>query len=118
MHLNPNQSVRNKPSSLSYWLHGFASDSQDLPEDDDIIVSSILVTVLQKSEIDRALEYLENLQKNLKDLKTHLRKLNTSTAILTDDISVEHFKNICTDLIKRSNQIEVICDKVEDSIFF
>ena len=39
VHLNPNQSVRNKPSSLSYWLHGFASDSQDLPEDDDIIVS-------------------------------------------------------------------------------
>lgn len=34
-----NQSVRNKPSSLSYWLHGLSSDSQELPEDDDIIVS-------------------------------------------------------------------------------
>ena len=31
--------MRNKPSSLSYWLHGFAIDSQDLPEEDDIIVS-------------------------------------------------------------------------------
>ena len=37
--LSPNQSVRDKPSSLSYWLHGLASDGLDLPEDDDIIVS-------------------------------------------------------------------------------
>jgi hypothetical protein len=80
-----------------------------------IFSGSILAYSLQKSEIDRTLDYLSNLQGNLVKLKADLRKLETGQTMLKEGDSVEHFKNICTDLIARCQQVEVVCDKVENA---
>jgi len=78
---------------------------------------TILARSLQKTEIDRALDYMKNLQENLEKLKTLMQEMEGFGVVLAENSEVEAFQEMASELVKRCCYIEEICDEVSRQFF-
>jgi len=81
------------------------------------VSGTILGCSLQKDEIDRAMEYMKNIQTNLQNLKEAMQDLEAENTIITETKELEHTLCIAAALEERCGHIAQICDEVSRSTF-
>merc|ERR1712176_1554721 len=79
-------------------------------------VGSTILLGISKTEIERALEYIKNLQKNLNELKNAMMGLRCEKRHLPE-VEVPAVANLCSSMACRCDQIVNVCDRVIDSTY-
>merc|ERR1712190_384439 len=78
---------------------------------------SITFMCLQKSEIERAMQYMQHLQTNLEDLKDSMMRLESENEVIAETKELEHFQELNEALMRRCDKIVRICDKISETAF-
>jgi len=78
---------------------------------------TLLACSLQKDEIDRAMEYMKNIQTNLQNLKESMQTLEAEETVIAETKQLEHTLVIAAALEERCGHIAQICDEVSRSTF-
>lgn len=74
------------------------------------LVATGLTVALSKNEVERALEYIDNLADNLKEMKEVLLELQADNVVLLDE-EVHVFQETMEALIARTDNIHLLCKK-------
>jgi len=78
---------------------------------------TVLAVSLRPDEIDRAMAYMNDLQRNLQMLKESMQSLEAGGAVIAEPKQLKHFIQIAKSLEERSCHIAQICDEVSKSTF-
>merc|ERR1712176_955422 len=81
-----------------------------------MLAGSGILLGISKTEIERALEYIKNLQKNLNELKNAMMGPRCQKRHLPE-VEVPAVANLCSSMACRCDQIVNVCDRVTDSTY-